>query len=208
MIKKNFPLGLFLILVGIIFLFLNLNILNFHWLLFILSIGLIIIYIYKQYIIYLIGGLVLLSISSVSLIDQYIFTSINIKPFIYLLVLGSGLNYFYYKSREKVFIIVGNFILALSLNSLINQLAVTDIPWFKFILFALGFYIAYLIAYKNNGIIWPRNISYLMLAIGIIYLLSVQKLFNLSFLKISYILPMIIILMGIRIVYTAIREKR
>ena len=57
-------------------------------------------------------------------------------------------------------------------------------------------------------LIFGIGFAYLIIHFGIIYLLSVQKLFNLSFLKISYILPMIIILMGIRIVYTAIREKR
>lgn len=207
MYRKKFSLGIFLIIMGSIFLLSNLNILSFDWILFIISIGLIISYMYRQNIIYLIGGLILLSISSVALIDTYIFSNIDIKAFIYLLVLGSGLVYIYHKSNIRSFILIGSFILALSANSLLSQLIVVDISWLKFILFALSFYISYLIAYKSNGIIWPKYISYLMLIMGIIYLLSIQDFFDLRFLKITYIIPIIIIIIGIRIVYITIKDK-
>lgn len=194
--------------VGIILLLLILNILSVTWLLFILSLGLILTYMYREDIIYLIGGLVLLSISSVSLIDEYIFPSINIKVFIYLLVLGIALLYFFYKTKERNFLIIGNIVLSLAVNSLISQIVPMEVPWLKFILMGLGFFIIYILVYRVNGIVWPKHIAYLLVIIGFIYLLYINKFFQFNYMKLGYTLSLIIILIGGKIVYTNIKNKK
>ncbi len=73
--------GLLILIGGVLFLLLNLKIINFEWLMFILSIGLIVGYFIKGHMGYLVSGLVLLGISLVSLLNQYAFPGVNIKGF-------------------------------------------------------------------------------------------------------------------------------
>lgn len=207
-IRKNFIVGLLLIGLGIIFLLLILNMLSMTWLVFIISLGLILTYIYMEEVIYLIGGSVLLAISSVSLIDEYMFPSINIKIFIYLLVLGITLIYFFYKTRERNFLILSNIVLSLGFSNLIKQIAPVELPWIKFIFMALGFFLIYLLVYRVNGIVWPKYIAYILASIGFLYLFYLKVFYELNLIKLGYIISLIVILAGSRIVYTTIKEKR
>lgn len=208
MIDKNFLIGLLLIGLGVIFLLLILNMLTITWLLFLLSIGLILTYVYKGDMAYIIGGLILFAISSVSLIDQYLFPGINIKIFIYLSVLGCSLIYFFYKTKERSFLIFSNIILSVGINHLINQIAPISVPWFKFILMSLGFFIIYLLLYRINGIVWPKYVAYTLSGIGLIYLLYVNRFFQLNFVGLGYFISLVIILIGSKIVYLSIKENR
>ena len=75
--KNDYSFGILLVFVGLLFLLLNIKVLSFEWLLFILSLGLLIGYFIQGHIGYLISGLILLAISLISLLIIYIL----FKPF-------------------------------------------------------------------------------------------------------------------------------
>ena len=203
LVKKNLFTGIVFIIIGVLFLLYNLNIFDLAWIIFLSSIVLIIRYIFKKDTLYLIIGLGLFAFSSVSLIDRYVFTNINIKIFIYLFVGGCGLLYFYYKGHERNWLIIGSILIALAFNHLFGQLWPIFLPWGKYFILSLSFYLCYLVAYRTNGIVWPRYISYIMLGIGGIQLFVNRDILRFANFKFSYLFPVFIILIGIRIVYLA-----
>lgn len=205
--NKSLYTGIGLIILGVLFLLYNLAIFDLAWILFVISMVLLVRYIFKKDTLYLIIGLGLFAFSSLSLIDRYIFIRINIKPFVYLFVAGCGSIYLYTKGREKNWIVIGSILISFALNNIIGQVWPIFLPWGKFFLLALAFYLCYLVAYRGNHIVWPRYISYIMLVIGIIQIIVNKDLFRLANNSISYLLPAIIILIGIGIIYLSI-EKR
>lgn len=200
--RKELTFGLLLVVLGVIFLLLNLEFIGFNWLLFILSISLIFAYQSKKHILYLISGLVLLSISSVFLVDEYLFPGINIKFFIYLTFLGGFLIYLGIRNRENSFFIMSSISLSLGIYNLIKQLVSINITWLIFILLAIALYIVYYLVYRANGIEWPRYISLISLSIGIIYYLINKNFFRTAFKLISvFIIPTLIIGIGIKLIF-------
>ena len=105
--KANYSLGVVLIFIGLMFLLMNLNVLTFDWLLFILAIGLIVWDLKSGNTVYLIAGLLLLGISSVALIDEYLFTTISVKSFIYQLIFGIISLVMYKRHSNKGFLVLG-----------------------------------------------------------------------------------------------------
>lgn len=207
MIKKNVYTGTVLIILGILFLLYNLNMFNLSWILFLLSIFLIIRYLFKKDTLYLVAGLGLFAFSSVSLIDRYVFIGLNIQPFIYLLVGGLGLIYLFYKGRERNWLVLGSILLSLALNNIIGQLWPGFLPWGMFFLLAGGFYLCYLIIYRTNGIVWPKYISYLMLAIGGILMFVNKDMLAFGNLNLAYLFPILLIIIGARVIYLAIGRR-
>ncbi len=209
MTRKSYSLGVILIFIGLMFLLMTLNLLTFDWLLFILAIGLIAWDLIKGNMVYLIAGLLLLGISSVALIDEYLFTTISIKSFIYQLIFGIISLVLYGRHRNKGFLILGTLLSAMSINSLIEEIAMTDVNWTRLLLFSIAFFAAYVIGYRKENIDWPKNISIIMLIASAISLLASKNLLRIGFWKfISYLVPIIIILFGIKIVYSGIKESR
>ncbi|NLY46045.1 MAG: hypothetical protein GX053_08685 [Tissierella sp.] len=208
MINKNLYTGIVLIVLGVLFLLYNLGIFDLAWILFLLSIVLLIRYILKKdNILYLIAGLGLFAFSSLSLIDRYLFIGFNITIFVYLFVAGCGLIYLYYKGRERNWLIVGSVLIAFAFNNIIGQVWPMFLPWGKFFLLALGFYLCYLMAYRTNHIVWPRYISYIMLGAGGIQIFVNRDMLRFRNLRLSYLFPAIIILIGVRIIYLAIERR-
>ncbi|MDR7869806.1 MAG: hypothetical protein RIN55_03040 [Tissierellaceae bacterium] len=205
--KKNLYTGIALIVLGILYLLNNFNMLDLTWILFLTSIALIIRYILKKETLILVVGLALLAFSSVSLIDRYIFINLNIKPFVYLSVGGSGLLYLYYKSRERNWLIFGSVLIALAFNNLIGQVLPVLLPWAKYFFLALAFYTCYLVAYRRNSIVWPKYISYTLLFIGSIQAFVNIDLLRYSNFKLNYVIPIIIIFVGARIIYMTFTRR-
>ncbi|MGI6381695.1 MAG: hypothetical protein ACOXZT_00545 [Tissierellaceae bacterium] len=206
MIKKNMYTGIILIILGILFLLYNLKFFNLAWLLFLSAIFLIVRYILKRGILYLIIGLCLFAFSSVSLIDSYIRFGINLKPFIYLLVAGCGLVYLFYRTRERNWLLLGSILIALGVDSLIGQLWLSFLPWGRFFLIALALYLCYILVYRVNGIVWPKYISYVMLVIGGILIFLNRDVFRFRDLRLDYLFPLILIIIGVRLIHLA-RER-
>ena len=109
--KKNLYTGIALIALGILFLLYNLDILDLTWILFLTSIALIIRYIIKKDILFLIIGLALFAFTSVSLVDRYVFINLNIKLFVYLFVGGCGLIYLHHRNHERMWLIIGSMLI-------------------------------------------------------------------------------------------------
>lgn len=208
MIKKNLYIGIVLIILGVLFLLYNLNMFDLAWILFLLSLALLVRYILKKdNILYLIAGLGLFAFSSLSLVDKYVFISLNIKPFVYLFVGGCGLIYLYYKGRERNWLIVGSVLIAFAFNNVIGQVWPDFLPWIKYVLLALAFYICYLLAYRVNEIVWPRYITYILLVTGGIQMFVNRDMIRFANLRLSYLIPVIIILIGVRIIYLALERR-
>lgn len=209
MINKNYFYGLVLMILGVLLLLLNLNILTFDIVLLILSIGLIILYSSNNKIFYLVGGLILFIISSLSLIDDYVFINISIRPFVYLISLGIGALYLYYKNKNGGLLIISLALGFLGIHHLLGQLINMDLRWLRFILIALAFYLAYLIGYKGNGIVWPKYISVMILIIGSITLLASKAVIKLGLWKlILFSIPIIIVVFGAKIIFETMMERR
>lgn len=120
-------------------------------------------------IIYLLIAAILFSFSIVRLIDQFIFLVISIRLFIYLLVVALVLILVYLRTRTKNYLLFGNILLALSLNSLFRQLV--EIKGLVFFLISLSFYISYLETYRNHRIIWPKYLAVVFFLMGFVALL-------------------------------------
>ena len=205
--KKNLYTGFILIALGVLFLLYNLNMFDLTWILFLTSIALIIRYIIRKDIIYLIGGLALLAFTSVSLIDRYIFIDINIQMFVYLFVGGCGILYLYYKHQNRNWLIIGSALISLAINSIAIQVFPMINPWSKYFFVSLAFYVSYLVAYRSNRILWPKYISYILLVIGAIILFARRDLIVFEDLSLSHLIPIIIIVIGVRIIYVVAKNR-
>lgn len=207
--KANYSLGVVLIFIGLMFLLMNLNVLTFDWLLFILAIGLIVWDLKSGNTVYLIAGLLLLGISSVALIDEYLFTTISVKSFIYQLIFGIISLVMYKRHGNKGFLVLGTLLSAISFYSLIEEIVKTDVNWIRFLLFSIAFFVIYTMGYKRENIDWPKNISIIMLITSAISLLGSKDLLRVGFWRfVSYLIPIIIILLGIKIISNGIKESK
>ena len=151
--KEDYAFGFFLVFIGVLFLLLNLNVLNFEWLLFILSIGLIVEYFIKDHLGYLISGLVLLAISLIYILNEYAFPGVNIKGFLFLWIFGIISMVLYGRQKSKGLLIFGTILPALGTYNLIEELSSGNVSWTLYLLFGIAFFIIYLmLIYKP--LIW------------------------------------------------------
>lgn len=213
--KKDFSLGLVLIALGLIILLLNLKFIAINWIAFVLtitfvlSVVLIVQYYNNNNTLFLISGLILLTLSIISLLDQFVFTNIKITSFIYVYAAGVFGIMSFLKQKNNIFLFLGTILLAIGTHNLLQQLTLVNIGWFRLILISLAFYISYLVGYKNNGIIWPKYISIIFLILGSIALLYYKGLFNLGLGNaLSYIISILIILVGFNFFYITLKERR
>lgn len=206
--KNDYSFALLLIFVGILFLLLNIKVLNIEWLLFLLSIGLIIGYFREKHMWYLVSGLVLLGISLVSLLNQYVFPGVNIKSFLFLWIVGIISLALYGRQGGKGLLLVGAVLPALGTYNLIEELVFKDISWVLYLLLGIAFYIIYIIGYMKSGIEWPKHLASIMVIISLLFLLSSTTTLKFGFWKIvSYLVPILLIGIGIKIIYNIIKLK-
>lgn len=213
--KKDFSFLLVLMAIGLAILLLNINIIGINWIAFVLtitfvlSVVLIVLYYNNNNSIFLISGLILLTLSTVSLLDQFVFTNIKITSFIYFYGAGIYGILSYFKIKNNTFLFLGTILLALGTHNLVQQFTLVNIAWFRLILISLAFYISYLIGYKQNGIIWPKYISIILLILGSIALLYYKGLFNLGLGNaLSYIISILIILVGLNFFYLTFKQRK
>lgn len=206
---KDYSLGIFLIFIGLLFLLLNLRVLPFEWLLFMLSIGILIGYFVKRHLGYLVLGLVLLGISSIMLLNKYIFIGIDIENFLFLWIFGVISLILYGKQKSKALLIIGMLLIALGVNNLVEELIEKDVNWILYLTFGVAFYMIYLIGYRKSKVEWPKHLGIIMIVISLFSLLSSQKIFTLSFWKfVLYLLPILLIAIGVKIIYSAVKQKK
>lgn len=206
--RNSYSFGLLLIFVGVLFLLLNLKVLNFDWVLFLLSIGFIIGFFNQKHMGYLISGLALLGISLISILNKYIFTDIDVKSFLFLWIFGILSLVLYFRQKNKGFLIIGLILPALGTYNLIEELAYSDANWSLFLLFGISFYIIYIIGYRSSGVEWPKHLAWIMVVVSILFLISSKTMIQFGFWKfISYLIPIILIGLGIKIIYNIIKLK-
>jgi len=206
--KEDYVLGFFLIFIGVLFLLLNLNVLTFEWLMFILSLGLIIGYFIKKHLGYLISGLVLLGISLIYILNEHAFPGVNIKGFLFLWIFGIISLVLYGRQKSKGFLIFGTILPALGTYNLIEELSQGSVTWTLYLLFGIAFFIIYLIGYRSSGIEWPKHLAFAMLVVSILFLINTKTAMEITFWKfINYLWPILIIIIGIRIVYNMVKLK-
>lgn len=199
---KDYTLGVVLIFIGIMFFLLNLNVLSFNWLLLILGVSFLVAYAFKRQTGYLAAGLILLAISIVSIIDQYTFTNVNIKGFVFLWVIGIVSLVMYSRHRTRGYIIFGCILPAIGTYTLIDEMSYGDTAWVLFLFLAIALYIIYAVDYKKLGISWPRSLSIIMVVLSLLFLLSSKTVVKFKFWKfISYLWPALLIVIGGRIIY-------
>lgn len=206
--REDYVFGFFLIFIGVLFLLLNLNVLNFEWLLFILSIGLIAGYFIKDHIGYLISGLVLLAISLIYILNEYAFPGVNIKAFLFLWIFGIISLVLYGRQKSKGLLIFGAILPALGTYNLVEELSSGSVSWALYLLFGIAFFIIYLVGYRSSGIEWPKHLSLAMVVVSILFLINSKTAMEFKFWKfINYLWPIILILIGIRIIYNMVKLK-
>jgi len=206
--KNDYTFAGLLILIGVLFLLLNLKIINFEWLMFILSIGLIVGYFIKGHMGYLVSGLVLLGISLVSLLNQYAFPGVNIKGFLFLWIFGIISLVLYGRQGSRGFLVFGCILPALGTYNLIEELTFGDVSWTLYLLFGIAFYIIYMVGYRKSGIEWPKHLTIAMLIVSLLFLITSKSAVEFKFWKfINYLWPILLILIGVRIVYNIIKLK-
>ena len=206
--RENYASGFFLIFIGVLFLLLNLKVLTFEWLMFILSIGLIIGHFIKKHLGYLISGLVLLGISLIYILNEYAFPGVNIKGFLFLWIFGIISLVLYGRQRTKGFLIFGTILPALGTYNLIEELAYGKVSWVLYLLFGIAFFIIYIIGYRSSGIEWPKHLSLAMIVVSILFLIDSKTATEFNFWKfINYLWPILLIIIGIRIIYNMIKLK-
>ena len=206
--RNDYSFGLLLVLVGVLFLLLNLKVLSFDWLLFILSIGLIIGYFMQGHISYLISGLILLAISLVSLLNKYVVPSMDIRGFLFLWIFGIISLILYRRQKGKALLIFGLILPALGTYNLIEQISFGNVSWAFYLLLGISFYIIYIIGYSKSAIEWPKYLALIMVILSILFLLSSKSIGQFKFWKfISYLWPILLIGIGIKIIYNMIKLK-
>ena len=206
--KEDYAFGFFLVFIGVLFLLLNLNVLNFEWLLFILSIGQIVEYFIKDHLGYLISGLVLLAISLIYILNEYAFPGVNIKGFLFLWIFGIISMVLYGRQKSKGLLIFGTILPALGTYNLIEELSSGNVSWTLYLLFGIAFFIIYLIGYRSSDIEWPRHLALAMVVVSILFLINTKTAMEFKFWKfINYLWPIILILIGIKIIYNMIKLR-
>lgn len=205
---KDYTLGVVLIFVGIMFFLLNLNVLSFNWLLLILGIAFLAAYGFKRQTGYLAAGLILLAISIVSIIDQYAFTNVNIKGFVFFWIIGIASLVMYSRHKTRGYLIFGCILPAIGTYTLIDEMSYGDTAWVLFLFLAIALYIIYLVDYKKIGLSWPRSLSVIMFVLSGLFLLSSKTVVKFKFWKfISYLWPILLIIIGGRIIYNMKRTN-
>lgn len=206
--KKDYLFGIFLVFVGILFVLLNFHVITMEWLLLILSVGTLIVYLMKRSVEYLVFGIMLLGISLVLILDNYVFVGIDVENFIFLTILGITSLIIYGKEKNKPLLIIGTISISFGLYNLISEIAMKDIRWLLYLLFGISFYIIYLIGYRNSDSNWPKYVGSSMIIISLLFFLSSQTMLNIKLWRfILYVLPVLLIAVGIKIIYDRIKIK-
>ena len=162
----------------------------------------------QRHISYLISGLILLAISLVSLLNKYVVPSMDIRGFLFLWIFGIISLILYRRQKGKALLIFGLILPALGTYNLIEQISFGNVSWAFYLLLGISFYIIYIIGYSKSAIEWPKYLALIMVILSILFLLSSKSIGQFRFWKfISYLWPILLIGIGIKIIYNMIKLK-
>lgn len=206
--KKDYTLGIILILLGVAFLLSNANIVSRDIFLVVIGIGFLIGYYYKKSTGYLIVGLILLVVGGTSIIEELTIINIDISGFVFMWGLGIVFLSLYFVKKMHGFIYPGCILPAIGTHTLIEELFILDMGWSFFLLLGLSFYAIYIIDGIQWGRKWPLIPGTILVGLSGLFFLTSREILSLEFWKIvSYTWPALLILIGIRIVYNNTRKN-
>jgi uncharacterized membrane protein YhdT len=103
-------------------------------------------------------------------------------------------------------LIIGTISISFGLYNLISEIAMKDVRWLLYLLFGISFYIIYLIGYRNSDSNWPKYVGSSMIIISLLFFLLSQAMLNIKLWRfIFYVLPVLLIAVGIKIIYDRFR---
>lgn len=205
--KRDLYLGVFLVLIGVLFLLTKFRVLDFNLSLLFISIYLLFYYVRQDGILYLAGGIVLMGFSIMRILNYNIFPNTDIRLFLVLALLGIGLFIVYKKSRNNIFFFLSLLSVSFSINSLASNLFVGQVKWLIFALLGLAFYIYYFLVYRASNIVWPKNIAVGLLIVSFFVFILSKVVDNINlFTIINYLWPVALIALGANIIYNIFKR--
>jgi len=206
--RNDISLGVVLIIIGVVVFLLNTNILPNDVLQVGLGIALLIVYYYKKRTGYLIAGTVITLMGVISLLEAYVVKDVDVTEPLFMWGLGIAFLVIYFSKKKRYLIYPGFILPAIGTYSLIEELTNSDIGWAFFLLLGLAFYLIYLVEDRKTGSNWTLIPGTILVLLSVVLLLTSKEIITTSFWKIvSYIWPIILILIGARIIYNNSREK-
>jgi len=207
--KKDHILGIILILSGIGIFLLNTNILPEEVLLLVLGVGFLVGYYYKKHTGFLIVGLILMAVGTTTLIDEYVLTSMDLTGVFFMWGIGIVFLFLYLTKDIKGFVYPGCILPGIGTYSLLDELYNVDIGWAFFLLLGLSFYLIYAFENRRSKVRWPLIPGTVLLVLSVLLFLASEDIITSSFWRvISYGWPIILILIGGRIIYNNIKLKQ
>lgn len=210
MAKRNdFSLGIIFIIIGVVVFLLNTNILPNDVLLVGLGIALLVAYYFKRHLGYLMAGLILAVIGTTSLIEKYLVVQGDLTELFFMWGLGIVFMVLYFSKHIKGFVYPGCILPAIGTYSFLDEVYSIEMGWVFFLLLGIAFYVIYLVEYRNTGSNWPIIPGTVLIILSGLFLLTSKDIINSSFWKtISYIWPVILILVGGKIIYNNSKLKQ
>lgn len=201
-------MGILLVFIGALFLLYNLQIINLNMFLFILSLGVLVSYFIGGNIVFLILGLVGLGGSVIYTLNEYAFPNVNIKGFLILSIFSILAFVLFKKQRNRLFLVGSLIFASFSIYSLIRELSYGNVFWSLILLFGIAFFIYYLIGYRELGIVWPRNIGYGLVIVSFVVFVVSRISMKITFWTfISYLWPLALIAIGLKILYNIMKNR-
>ncbi|MTI70283.1 MAG: hypothetical protein FH751_08535 [Firmicutes bacterium] len=205
--KNDYVLGIILILAGIFIFLENTNIVPNETYIVVLGIAFLIGYYNKKKTGYLIAGLILTGIGLSQVLDRMVY-NLDLSGLLVFIGLGAAFLIVYFTKGKEGFVYPGCILPAIGIHSFLEDLIIGDIGWLFFFLISISFYAIYLLIHRNKGVKWTFILGSILLALSGLFYMTENNIITSSFWKmISYFWPVILILIGIRIIYNNSKKE-
>jgi len=200
--RKDYTLGIVLVLIGLAILLRNTKLLSKDIFLVAIGGGFLAGYYNKKQTGYLIAGLILLVLGGTSLAGNYRILNIDMSGFLFLTGLGTVFLALYFAKNITGFIYPGCILIAIGSYTLIDNIFNIQMGWLFFTFLGLSFYAMYLIEHRRIGQRWPLIPGTVLLVLSSLFFLTSLEVITDNFWSlISYFWPVILIIVGLRIIY-------
>jgi len=200
--RKDYTLGIVLVLIGLAILLRNTKLLSKDIFLVAIGGGFLAGYYNKKQTGYLIAGLILLVLGGTSLAGNYRILNIDMSGFLFLTGLGTVFLALYFAKNITGFIYPGCILIAIGSYTLIDNIFNIQMGWLFFTFLGLSFYAMYLIEHRRIGQRWPLIPGTVLLVLSsLLFLTSLEVITDNFWSLISYFWPVILIIVGLRIIY-------
>ncbi|MBS4536982.1 hypothetical protein GOQ27_00825 [Clostridium sp. D2Q-11] len=205
--KNNYIFGIGLVLLGIILLITNISFIPNDIIMVLLGIILLGVYYKRKSSLTLIIGVILIAIGLKDIIDLY--TDYEISSLIFNTVIGAIFLIVYFRNNKGWAIYPGIIIPAMGIHDFLESNVLGDKEWLFLLILSIALYIIYFIQKKRYQIKWTFNVATILLVIsGISYINTDYRLDIKIWKMIAYLWPVLLILIGVKILYNNYKEKK